>query len=69
MKTIEAGLEKRLSKLSPVKKLEVADYLLKQIENPSEKILKAWALESEKRLTDFKNGKLKTHKYKFGKLH
>jgi putative addiction module component (TIGR02574 family) len=50
-------------KLKPVEKYLIIEGLLRSLDEPDETIDEIWAIEAEKRLQAYKEGKLKTLTY------
>ena len=62
MSTPKSILEQAL-KLNSIDKYLVIEGLLRSLDEPDKKIDEIWAIEAEKRLKAFKEGKLKTFTY------
>lgn len=62
MTTPRSILEQAL-KLTPVDRYLIIEGLLRSLDEPDETIDEIWALEAEKRLQAYKEGKLKTLTY------
>jgi putative addiction module component (TIGR02574 family) len=45
--------------LKPLDKIRIIDGLLKSLDEPDKAIDEIWAIEAEKRIKDYRNGKLK----------
>ena len=45
--------------LKPLDKIRIIDGLLKSLDEPDKTIDEIWAIEAEKRIKDYRNGKLK----------
>ncbi|MFQ5865363.1 MAG: addiction module protein [bacterium] len=62
MEKPKAILEQAL-KMKPADKLMIIEALLNSLDEPDKKIEEIWAIEAEKRLKAYKEGKLKTLTY------
>ena len=54
------SIEKNALKLKPLDRIHLVENLLNSLKEPDPRIEKAWAIESEKRIAAYKNGKIKT---------
>ena len=61
MITINKALLKEAKQLAPLQKLKLVEFLLEDLDQPDPSVEKAWAKESERRVTAFKAGKTKTY--------
>ncbi len=52
-------IEQNILKLSPAKRILVIETILKSLDEPNPQIERAWIIESEKRYSAFKKGKIK----------
>lgn len=57
MKTKE--LKDEISDLPVDQRVELADYILRTLNQPDPKVEKAWAEEAQRRLKEFENGEVK----------
>ncbi len=62
MEKVKDIIQKALE-LKPADKIMVIEGLLESIDKPNKSIDEIWAIEAEKRLKAFKEGKLKTISY------
>ena len=52
-------IEQHILKLSPTKRIHVVETILKSLDEPNPQIERAWIVESEKRYSAFRKGKIK----------
>ena len=53
------NIEKSILRLSPIKRIRIVEDILASLNEPNPAIERAWAIESDKRLAAYKNGKVK----------
>lgn len=53
------NIEKTILQLSPIKRIRIVENILASLDKPDPAIERAWGIESDKRLTAYKNGKVK----------
>ena len=53
------NIEKNILRLSPAQRIHIVENILDSLHKPDPAIEHAWAIESDKRLTAYKNGKIK----------
>jgi len=53
------NIEKSILQLSPIQRLRIVDNILASLDKPDPEIERAWGQESDRRLTAYKNGKVK----------
>lgn len=61
MITVSDELLLELSHLPAVKKIEIVEKLLNDLDRPDNEILDAWAQEAEERVKQFQSGQAKTY--------